>query len=528
VDLDDYAAAMSSSSTLRPEPEKGCMDTYFPGPKTIRKEDYAMEFVPKSGEDRDESKRVKLPYFLNPFVMQNAAFLMSYFNVGIAMYFLGTPVSYYLITTLDISSTQFSAYNALISIPWSLKFIFGMTSDGVPILRYRRKSWFFIGWMGFVIVNLALAFTGAPGVNMTIGMMFFMTCLYLLADVCTDTMAVERSRFENETIKGSLQTSCYTIRSFGTIIGALMGALLYNTMTWGWGLTINQCFLLSALIPLITIMPTFPPLEELASNSVVPSLTEQLQALWETMQLRAVYQGVGYIYFYGIFQIPNGAWSTFLLEGLHFTDFEYGMLTLIGTILSWIGLNVYKWYFFDTSWRSIYIYTTLLGTVFSLLQIVLILQLNVSAGIPNFYFALGDTAVASLVGSIQFMPSCIMFAMLCPEGSEGLVYAVLTTIMNLSGTVASDIGSAFTLIWDVSNETISNGNYTGVLNLAILTSVLQLFPLCMVWLLPDSKEEQRKLRDSGERSHNAGAILLTVVVLSLVGTIIVSVVLIWY
>ena len=43
--------------------------------------------------------------------------------------------------------------------------------------------------------------------------------------------------------------------------------------------------------------------------------------------------------------------------------------------------------------------------------------------------------------------------MLCPEGSEGLVYAVLTTIMNLSGTVASDIGSAMTLIWDVSNET---------------------------------------------------------------------------
>ena len=371
-------------TTLAVEPEKDCMDTYFPGPKKIRKEDYEVDFIPKSGEDMDEGKRNKLPYFLNPFVMQNSAFLMSYFNVGIAMYFLGTPVSYYLITTLDISSTQFSAYNALISIPWSLKFVFGMISDGIPILRYRRKSWFFIGWMGFVLVNLVLAFTGAPGVNTTIGMMFFMTCLYLLADVCTDTMAVERSRFENEIIKGSLQTSCYTIRSFGTIIGALMGALLYNTMTWGWGLNITQCFLLSALIPLVTIMPTFPPLEELASNSVVPTLVEQLQALWETMQLRAVWQGVGYIYFYGIFQIPNGSWSTFLLDGLHFTDFEYGMLTVIGTVLSWIGLNVYKWYFFETSWRSIYLYTTLLGTVFSLLQIVLILQLNVQAGIDTY------------------------------------------------------------------------------------------------------------------------------------------------
>jgi hypothetical protein len=75
---------------------------------------------------------------------------------------------------------------------------------------------------------------------------------------------------------------------------------------------------------------------------------------------------------------------------------------------------------------------------------------------------------------------------------------------------------------------IESGDYSGVLNLAILTSCLQLFPLCLVWLLPDSKEEQRKLRDSGETNQTAGAILLTVVVLSLIGTIIVSVILIWY
>jgi predicted branched-subunit amino acid permease len=80
-------------------------------------------------------------------------------------------------------------------------------------------------------------------------MMFFMTCLYLFADVCTDTLAVERSRYEPDAIRGSLQTSCYTIRSFGSIIGALLGALLYNSSTWGWGLDISQCFFLSGIIP---------------------------------------------------------------------------------------------------------------------------------------------------------------------------------------------------------------------------------------------------------------------------------------
>jgi hypothetical protein len=129
------------------------------------------------------------------------------------------------------------------------------------------------------------------------------------------------------------------------------------------------------------------------------------------------------------------------------------MLTVVACVLAWAGMIIYRMFLFDISWRNIYIYTTLLWTFFSLLQIVLILQLNVHVGIPNFYFALGDTAAAAIIIAIQFMPSCIMYAMLCPEGSEGLVYAVLTTINNLSSSVASNIGSLFTLLWDVRNDT---------------------------------------------------------------------------
>lgn len=266
-------------------------------------------------------------------------------------------------------------------------------------------------------------------------------------------MAVERSKFEKEIIRGSLQTSAYTLRSFGTVIGSLLGALLYNIPIYGWGLMINECFFLSGLIPLITIMPALVMLEELVTSKKIPTLRIQLEKLWEVLQLRAVYQPVGYIFFYGIFQIPNGGFTTFLLHGLKLSNFEYGMLTVAGCVLAWVGMLLYRKFFFDSSWRQVYIITTLLGSAFSLLQIILILQLNVLLGIPNFYFALGDYAAAAIISGIQCMPCYILFSMLCPEGSEGLVFAVLTTISNLSWSVASDLGSLFTLIWDVSNET---------------------------------------------------------------------------
>lgn len=380
------------------------------------------------------------PYFLNPFILPNAGITISYFDVGIAIYFLTTPVSYYLIKVCNASSVEYNAYSTLVSLPWSLKFIFGMISDGNPIINYRRKSWMLIGWAGFVCLSFYLAYVGEPSITTTTLVMLAITCLYLLADVCSDTLAVERARFETESVKGSLQTTCYTIRSFGCVIGAVLGALLYNTADWGWGLTIAQIFALNGLFPITGILPTIWHLEELAAKKAAPYLMEQLDSVWTTLQLRAVYVPITFIYIYGIFQIPNAAWTNFLILGLGFSDFEIGMLTVASAVLFWLGMVAYKMLFFDTSWRYIYIYTTILVAIFSLLQIILILRLNVAAGIPDFAFALGDTAIATFVMAIQNMPSCIMFAMLCPEGSEGVTYALLTTISNLSGAVAQDIG----------------------------------------------------------------------------------------
>ncbi len=59
--------------------------------------------------------------------------------------------------------------------------------------------------------------------------------------------------------------------------------------------------------------------------------------------------------------------------------------------------------------------------------------------------------------------------MLCPEGSEGVTYALLTTVSNLAGTLAYDVGTWMTGLWDVSNSTLSSGNFDGVLYLTILT-----------------------------------------------------------
>lgn len=41
---------------------------------------------------------------------------------------------------------------------------------------------------------------------------------------------------------------------------------------------------------------------------------------------------------------------------------------------------------------------------------------------------------------------------MCPDGAEGTTYAILTTMSNVSMAAASNLGTMFTGIWDVSNE----------------------------------------------------------------------------
>lgn len=171
-------------------------------------------------------------------------------------------------------------------------------------------------------------------------------------------------------------------------------------------------------------------LEEISSfRKEAPTIRQQFLDIWRTLQLQAVYKPISFIFIYYALQIPNQAWSNFLVVGLHFSDFEIGLLTVSSTVFLWIGMILFKQYFFDTSWRRIYIWTTILSFAFSLLQILLILRLNTKLGAPDVVFALGDTGIVYLVYAIQSMPSSIMFIMILPEGINFFSMIPSTTLI---------------------------------------------------------------------------------------------------
>ena len=410
-----------------------------------------------------------------------------------------------------------------VAVPWCFKVIYGFLSDCVPISGMRRKPYFMTGWLIYILSNLILTFTRSPSIGLCISLVFLQTAGYMLADVMTDALIVERSRYETQETRGTMQSKGYIIRFFGSTIGATIGALVYNKDDWNWYLPINVVFFINGAFPLLFLLPFVPYLLELETGCVPKKFWKQCGDLFDTASLRAVWQPMTFVYIYNALQLTNAAWMNFLVEGLNFSAWQIGIVSVVGSVMAWFGIMTYERFFFASNWRVVYFWCTTLAAVIALGQIILVFGWNRALGIPDIWFSMGDDVLVEFVIAVQFLPMCIMYLGLCPKGSEGTTYAMLTTWSNLAGSLAFDISTALTVVWDVSSETIASGNYDGVWKLSLFCGLAGPIPLLLLGLIPKDRKDQHKLQQDTTRHYWMGVVFIGVMILTLIITFVESI-----
>lgn len=455
---------------------------------------------------------------------------------------------------LDLGATeaQQATISSIKSLPASFKLIFGFISDNIPLCGYRRKSYMLLGWgitslSMFTLVSFAdlsidavvqynkdstfathtttsVAEGGGggeggvvmveDGISSSVGeppsIVFLSICLllfgtgYWFADVMGDSIVAEKAKLESSAHRGQLQSTCYACRFFGLMIAAPCGTVIYSSL--GPRALVG----LMAILP-ACIVPLVFALGE-SKNVHIKSTKEQCYEIWETVCSRAVWQPMGFVYLYNVLQVGNAAWKQFLKTVLHFTSNQLNTLLVVAYVLLWVGIMVYKKYFINWSWRSIYIATTALNGVFSSLQILLIK--GKTFGLSPFLFALGDDAFADFIAGIQFLPTTIMMVHLCPVGSEGASYAMFTTVSNSAGNLAGAFSTLLLSVWDVSKESMEMGQLQGMINLTWLTTAIQMSGLLFVGLLPRTKEDLANLHADPMSGSKVGGFLFLLVTFS--------------
>ena len=177
-----------------------------------------------------------LPYYL----------VLVYLAQGLSQHFclIAQPLDNFLLKTLHWNAAQTGSLLALLMVPWTLKPLFGLASDGIGILKENLH------------ISLAAALAlGAAGYLLAAGCNWQMLAFSLIAS--SAGMACASALFLGFTVRESDQhklpniLSAQTMGYYAAAIGAgLLGGRLCNSLTPGNALQTALC--IGALVCLVT------------------------------------------------------------------------------------------------------------------------------------------------------------------------------------------------------------------------------------------------------------------------------------
>ncbi|KAL7249334.1 hypothetical protein ACSBR1_011483 [Camellia fascicularis] len=173
---------------------------------------------------------------------------LIYFTQGFRS-FVWTAVSYQLKDRLKLSPSASQFVSSIAFFPWSIKPLYGILSDCIPIRGRKRVPYLMIATVLSLVPWLILGQVSSLR-SSKVPFMIFLTLQNLgsaMADVVVDAMIAEAVRVERASFAGDLQSISWMAMALGGICGSLLG---------GYALTnirIENIFLLFSVLPAIQL-----------------------------------------------------------------------------------------------------------------------------------------------------------------------------------------------------------------------------------------------------------------------------------
>ncbi|MBT3835000.1 folate/biopterin family MFS transporter [Candidatus Peribacteria bacterium] len=401
----------------------------------------------------------------------------------------GVATTFYYKEDLGLTVPQVGILGSISLIPWSIKPIYGIISDRVPVYGFRRRPYLFLSGILGAIGYYSLA-TWVQSFYGAFIAVFISAMGFALADVIVDGIVAERSKTQK--IAGRLQSICRA----SLLSGALAVSYLSGVLVEKIGA--RNVFYIVGTLPLLTcIFSVFisEKLEELQKFSILETWRKFKNAVTP-----ALIWSVFFLFVWRATPSSGGAFNYFLIDELKFSPEFFGRLALISYASGIVGVLIFRKYLISIPLRTLFFWIIIASVVLSMPSIGLIYGWYEYIGVSARWFAMADTLVSGPLTEIGFLPLLVLAARICPKGIEATMFAVFASIMNI-GLAVSDLGGAWlSAIFDVRQATeVLSANYDNldkVLWIAILSSFL---PMIFLRKLPDTRVSEEVIVASGSR-----------------------------
>ncbi|KAK6237071.1 hypothetical protein SCA6_012408 [Theobroma cacao] len=397
---------------------------------------------------------------------------------GGALARIGTE--YYMKDVQKVQPSEAQVYAGITSIPWMIKPIWGLLTDVLPIMGYRRRPYFILSGLLGVVSMLLISLLSKLHLVFALLALTAGNTAVAVADVTVDACVAQNS-ITHPSRAADMQSLCASSYSVGGLLGfSISGVFVHLIGPKGvFGLLTVP----AALVSLVGILLSEPQVSNFAYSEVNQKFLDAAKAMWTTLKCPDVWRPCLYMYLSSAvsLNINEGLfyWYTDSKDGPSFSKETVGYIFSMGAIGALLGAILYQNLLKDHHLRDMLFWTQLLFGLGGMLDLMLVQRMNLKFGIPDYIFVVIGEAVSQMISRLKWMPLLVLSSKLCPVGIEGTFFALLMSIDNIGGLTSTWGGG---LLLHLLNVTRTKFDY---LWLAVLIrNVLRVSPLCLLFLVP--------------------------------------------
>lgn len=457
--------------------------------------------------------------------------LMVYFAYG-AMGLVAVADSFWVKKALTLSAADLAHLGVWLTLPWTVKMVFGELVDTVALLGSQRRVYVLLG-AGLIAASLLIlsgtasgAITFATPETLYIAASLMSVTGIVLQDVVADAMSTEvvarvepdgsprpqadidrdlgmvqvlgrlalaLGIFSTAGLAGYLAQSLpyATVFLIGLVVPAISvsGALLVRLETsesrpTDWRILGGGIAFGVAIVVLSTLkVPYSQEIVFLLSLAVIAVMLERVTRDIDAATRRRILYAALIIFAFRAVPGVGEGFRWFEIDVLGFDEAFFGTLAQIG---AGIGLAA-TWLLSDSITRQpvarVLLWLTLLGGVLALPSLALVLRLDLwteaTIGLGARAIALVDAAAVSPLAQLSMIPLLMLTAIYAPPRHRAIWFALMASFMNLA-LVAGQLQTKYL------NQifTVARGAYEELAILFVVVAVIGLVvPLTAILLL---------------------------------------------
>jgi predicted MFS family arabinose efflux permease len=330
---------------------------------------------------------------------------------------LHQPLYYFLMEGLHWDTAQVSAYLGLLGFPWVVKPLYGLVSDCLPLMGYRRKSYLFLVNFGATAALAAMCFLLKPE-HIIIALFFIVFGMAVSSALC-GALLVEHGKSSGMTSKFCSQQTLWV--NIANIAAALIGGWLCHVFAPASAL--HWSAFIAMFAPLLVVGSTYHLIDEVKTKASVENFKVGFKSIGQALRTKSIW-GVAAFLFLWAFNPGFGApLYAFERQVLHFDQAFIGELAMIYASGAALGGLLYM---------------KVLSPRYSVRTLAAALITSGAAVQASYYFMSNhETAMVlnfffGLATSMALLNAHVIAANRCPDHAEGFMYGILLSTANLS------------------------------------------------------------------------------------------------